>query len=72
VKTPGAALVRAAAADRDITVQGVDMDSGVGNTGNTAGTGRMTPPLRDAATHEISHGHMEPGRTRARKLRASG
>jgi hypothetical protein len=50
--------MRAAVVDRDDTVQGVDVSSGVRDTGNTAGTGRMTPPLRDATSHKISHEHM--------------
>jgi hypothetical protein len=39
-KTPGTALVWAAAANRDDTVQEEKVDSGVGDTRNTAGTGR--------------------------------
>jgi hypothetical protein len=49
-----------------IRCRGVDADSGVQDTGNTAGTGRKTPPLRDATSHKISH-----GRTKVRRLRAS-
>jgi hypothetical protein len=39
-----------------IWCRGVDVDSGVGDTGSTTETGRKTPPLRDATSHKISHG----------------
>jgi hypothetical protein len=41
--TLGAALIRAAATDHDNTVQGVDTDSGVGDSGDTAGAEGMIP-----------------------------
>jgi hypothetical protein len=49
-----------------IWCRGADVDSGVGDTGNTAGTERILLPLQDATSHKISH-----GRTKVRRLRAS-
>jgi hypothetical protein len=46
--------------------RGVDVDSGVQDTGNTAGTERILLPPQDATSHKISH-----GRTKVRRLRAS-
>jgi hypothetical protein len=50
----------------------VDADSGVRNTGKTAGTRKIPSPLRDAATHIISHKHMEPRQSRVRRLSSAG
>jgi hypothetical protein len=49
-----------------IRCRGADVDSGVGDTGNTAGTERILLPLQDTTSHKISH-----GRTKVRRLRAS-